>query len=170
MRILFLSFVFLTTAFNIFALGIKSSVFNNGGYLPDRYTCDSLNVSPPLQFDDIPKSTKSLVLICDDPDAPMGTWVHWVVYNIAPSTTKLLEGVVKEKALPDGALQGVNDFAEVGYGGACPPNEKPHRYFFKLYALNQSLALEKGATKRDVEKAMTGHIIQEAKICGLYRH
>jgi Raf kinase inhibitor-like YbhB/YbcL family protein len=169
-KILLLSVFFLINGFSLFALDIKSSAFENGGYLPDRYTCDGANISAPLEFSNVPDKVKSLALVCEDPDAPMGVWVHWIVYNIAPATLKLEEAIAKDTVLLDGAQQGINDFGETGYGGACPPEGKAHRYVFKLYALDVMLdsAMQKPA-KKDIEKAMTGHILAEAKITGLYQ-
>ena len=169
MKVFFLVLSFLVLSFNSFALNLKSLAFVNDGYIPDRYTCDSLNISPELEFSNVPEKTKSLVLICEDPDASTGGWVHWIVFNISPMTTNFDEDIKKDAVLPDGALQGVNDFGETGYGGACPPAGKPHRYIFKLYALDTMLQLEKTARKKDVKTAMIGHIIQETKLSGLYQ-
>ena len=167
---------------NAFAFEMKSPVLANKGYIPDRYTCDGDNISPEISWADAPKNTVSLVLICDDPDAPFGTWTHWVVYNIPAGTSRLEEdfsgegGIKagtakgpKPGALKDGILQGTNDFGEIGFGGPCPPAGKPHRYFFRLYALDGMLKLEPGAPKKYVEKAMVGHILAEANIYGLYQ-
>ena len=152
-----------------FALDIKSPVLANKGYIPDGYTCDGKNISPEISWSDAPKKTVSFALICDDPDAPFGTWTHWVVYNIPVDVSKLDEGLPKDGALENGILQGVNDFGEIGFGGPCPPPGKAHRYFFRLYALDMMLKLEKGAAKKDLEKLMVGHILAEAGIYGLYQ-
>jgi len=154
---------------NVFALEIKSDVFEKKGYIPVRYTCDAQNFSPPLSWADAPSSAKSFVLICDDPDAPFQTWVHWVVFNIPADVTGFKENITVEELISAGIIQGVNDFGKIGYGGPCPPQGKPHRYFFKLYALDVNLPLEEGATKKEVIAAMQGHIAAEAKIVGLYQ-
>jgi len=169
MKKLFLFLLFLMISFQSFALDIKSSAFENGGYLPDRYTCDGQSVSVPLEFSNIPDKAKSLVLICDDPDALGTIWAHWLVYNIASSTVKLEEGVTGDMLTAAGALQGINDFGETAYGGACPPEGKAHKYVFKLYALDTLLQFETVPAKKDLEKAMTGHILAETKISGLYQ-
>ena len=154
---------------NAFAFEMKSPVLANGGYIPDRYTCDGENISPEISWADAPKKTVSLALICDDPDAPFGTWTHWVLYNIPSSISTLPEGSSKGGELKDGILQGINDFGEIGFGGPCPPAGKAHRYFFRLYALDIILKLDKGAPRKYVEKAMVGHILAEAGIHGLYQ-
>jgi Raf kinase inhibitor-like YbhB/YbcL family protein len=154
---------------NVFALEIKSDVFENKGYIPDRYTCDSKNVSPLLSWSEVPENTKSFVLICDDPDAPFKIWVHWVLFNIEPQVNKLKEEITEEELESLNIVGGLNDFGKVTYQGPCPPSGKAHRYFFKLYALDDMLPLEQGATKKEVIKAMQGHIIAEAKTIGLYQ-
>jgi Raf kinase inhibitor-like YbhB/YbcL family protein len=143
-------------------LKISSPVFENNGAIPKKYTCDGADVNPPLKFENIPSAAKSLALIVDDPDAPGGTWVHWVVWNIEPRT-----GEIRENSVPAGALQGMNDFRKHDYGGPCPPSGT-HRYFFKLYALDAPVSLNAGAKKTDLEKAMKGHIIAQAQVVGLY--
>jgi Raf kinase inhibitor-like YbhB/YbcL family protein len=149
-------------------LQISSSAFSESGMIPTKYTCSGADVSPPLSWHGAPAGTKSFALIMDDPDAPAGTWVHWVVYNLSANTKELPEGVEKQEPLADGALQGRNDFAKIGYGGPCPPPGKAHRYFFKLYALNSKLNLKAGAGKADVERAMNGHIVGQAQLIGRY--
>jgi hypothetical protein len=156
-------------SFNAFALEVKSPVLANKGYIPDNYTCDGRNISPEISWSDAPKKTVSLALICDDPDAPFATWTHWVVYDIPPNVSKLDEGLPKDGVLKSGILQGVNDFGEIGFGGPCPPAGKAHRYFFRLYALDTMLKLEKGAARKDLERLMVGHILAEAGIYGLYQ-
>jgi len=151
------------------ALDIHSEAFKHKGYLPDRYTCDGADISVPLSWSGAPKKTKSFVLICDDPDAPFTTWTHWVVYNIPADARGIPEGGIKGRLLAEGAYRGINDFGELGYGGACPPKGKPHRYYFKLYALDAMLGLSRGANKKEVERAMVGHILAEAGIYGLYQ-
>ena len=151
-------------------MNITSSAFNPGEEIPRKYTCDDIDVSPPFSWTGVPTGTKSLVLICDDPDAPLGTWVHWVVYNLPAETSHLPEAIQKTEALPDGTLQGKNDFLQIGYGGPCPPpGHGHHRYFFKLYAIDIKLNLKSGATKKDVLKTIDGHVLAEAKLLGKYK-
>ena len=144
-------------------LTVSSPVFNNNSVLPTKYTCDGNNVNPPLIIENIPAAAKSLALIVDDPDAPGGIWVHWVLWNIDPETKK-----IEENTVPNGAHQGMNDFRQTTYNGPCPP-AGTHRYFFKLYALDKMLTLSPNATKNDLEKSMNGHIVEEAHIIGLYQ-
>ncbi|MGZ9265216.1 MAG: YbhB/YbcL family Raf kinase inhibitor-like protein [Candidatus Deferrimicrobiaceae bacterium] len=144
-------------------LSITSPAFSHNGMIPKKYTCDGIDVSPPLSIGNAPEKTKSLALIVDDPDAPMGTWVHWVAWNIGPGI-----GEIPENTVPPGALQGTNDFGKQRYGGPCPPSGT-HRYFFKLYALDTPLTLNAGATKAQVEKAMSTHLLGKTELVGLYR-
>ena len=146
---------------------LKSSVFEAGGMIPKKYTCDGPDVSPPLSWSDVPVGTKSLALIADDPDAPMGTWVHWVAWNIPANARALEEDVPKRDTLPNGMKQGTTDFRRIGYGGPCPPSGT-HRYFFKLYALDTTLNLPLGTTKKDLEKAMQGHVLAQTELMGKY--
>jgi Raf kinase inhibitor-like YbhB/YbcL family protein len=146
---------------------LKSSAFATGGMIPTKYTCDGPDVSPPLNWSDVPAAAKSLALIADDPDAPMGTWVHWVAWNIPPNARGLAEGVPKKDSFPNGMKQGTTDFRDIGYGGPCPPSGT-HRYFFKLYALDTSLTLPPSTTKKDLEKAMQGHLLQQVELLGKY--
>lgn len=147
---------------------LESSAFKEGGMIPSRYTCDGANVSPALHWKNAPQGVRSFALIADDPDAPMGTWVHWVIYNIPDSVTALPEAVPPVTRLDNGALQGKNDFRKIGYGGPCPPGGV-HRYFFKLYALDAPLSLSAGATKAEVLRAMEGHILAQAQLMGRYQ-
>ena len=147
---------------------IKSPAFAHGDLIPPKYTCDGADVSPPLSLAVVPAGTKSLALIADDPDAPAGTWVHWVVWNIPAGTKSLEEGIPAKEALPNGGRQGTSDFRRVGYGGPCPPSGT-HRYFFKLYALDTTLDLPATATKQDLEMAMKGHTLAQAELMGRYR-
>ncbi|HXE91232.1 MAG TPA: YbhB/YbcL family Raf kinase inhibitor-like protein [Terriglobales bacterium] len=151
------------------SFSIESPAFAPGGDIPRKHTCDGPDVSPALRWNEPPAGTKGFALIADDPDAPVGTWVHWVVYDLPAATRELPEGVVKQKDVPGGGRQGTNDFRRLGYGGPCPPPGKPHRYFFKLYALSTALGLEPGATKVDVERAMKGRVLAEASLMGRYR-
>lgn len=151
------------------AFAISSQSFQKGGDIPKKYTCDGADVSPVLQWTSPPAGTQSFALIADDPDAPVGTWTHWVLYDLPPESTSLLEGVAKVDELPTGGRQGRNDFRKIGYGGPCPPSGKPHRYFFKLYALDKKLNLKPGASKQEVEQAMQGHILGQAELMGKYQ-
>jgi len=149
-------------------LQISSSAFSEDEMIPKKFTCDGPDVSPDLSWSGVPKGTQSLVLVCDDPDAPMGTWVHWVLFNIPGGESGLPTEVPPDATLSNGAKHGTNDFRRLGYGGPCPPGGT-HRYFFKLYALDTELNLESGATKAQVEEAMKGHILAEAQFMGKYK-
>jgi hypothetical protein len=144
------------------ALQVTSPVFIEGGTIAKKYTCDAENVSPALTWTGAPPGTQSFALIADDPDAPVGTWVHWVLYDLPAETTTLAEGV---KGI---GVEGVNDFRKNGYGGPCPPRGTPHRYYFKVYALDTQLGLEPGASKRDVERTMQGHVLAQGQLMGKY--
>jgi Raf kinase inhibitor-like YbhB/YbcL family protein len=144
-------------------LRIASPAFSHNGMIPSIHTCDGADVSPPLSIAGVPKGTMSLALIVDDPDAPVGTWVHWVVWNIGAGTKE-----IPENSVPHGALEGTNDFRKRKYGGPCPPSGT-HRYFFKLYALDAPLPLKPGAAKAQVEEAMKGHVLAQAELIGLYK-
>jgi hypothetical protein len=151
---------------------ITSPAFEHEGGIPLKYTCDGEDVSPPLDWSNVPEGAKSLVLIVDDPDAPdpkapKMTWVHWVLYNIPPDATGLPEGV-KTSALPEGTSEGINDWKRTGYGGPCPPIGT-HRYFHKLYALDTILPKMNKPTKADIEKAMKGHVLAHAELIGKYK-
>jgi Raf kinase inhibitor-like YbhB/YbcL family protein len=148
---------------------ITSSSFAEGEPIPSKYTCDGENISPPLSWEKTPAGTKSSALICDDPDAPVGTWVHWVLYDLPGTITELREGTETKEELLSGGRQGRNDFKQIGYGGPCPPKGGPHRYYFKIYALDRELNLKSGATKSEVENAMKGHILAEGKLMGTYQ-
>ena len=150
------------------ALELKSAAFAAGGTIPKKFTCDGPDVSPGLSWSDAPERTQSFALIMDDPDAPVGTWVHWVLYDLPAATHELPESVPKDGQLASGARQGVNDFRKLGYGGPCPPSGPAHRYFFKLYALDTKLNLKAGASKADLEKAMKGHVLAQAELMGRY--
>ena len=156
-------------AHTAFAFELGSEVFENKGYIPDRYTCDAQDFSPPLSWSGVPENAKSLALICDDPNASFKIWVHWVAFNILPEAGGLKEGISKEELTELSIVEGINDFGKVGYQGPCPPSGKAHRYSFRLYALDTTLALEEGASKKDLIEAMQGHIIAEAKLIGLYQ-
>jgi hypothetical protein len=137
--------------------------------MSSKHTCDGADVSPPLAWADSPANVKTFALVMDDPDAPMGTWVHWVLWNLPATVASLPENVPKTETLKfGGALQGNNTWPRIGYSGPCPPPGKPHRYYFKLYALDASLSLKAGATKADLERAMEGHIRDQAQVMGTY--
>ena len=146
----------------VFNMKLTSPAFEHNQGIPSEYTCDGSDTSPELNIEGVPENTKSLVLINDDPDAPVGTWDHWIVFNIPPTTTKINKGQE-----PSG-LGGKNSWGKTGYGGPCPPSGT-HRYFFKLYALDTELDLQEGAAKNDIESAMEGHIIEKAELMGTYR-
>jgi len=151
------------------AFELQSPAFTNDGEIPRQYTCDGTDVSPPLAWQNPPSGTRSFTLIADDPDAPVGTWVHWVIYNLPAEMRGLPEGVPSSETLPDGGQQGINDFRKVGYGGPCPPRGPAHRYFFKLYALDSPTNLKPRATKQQLLDAMKGHILAEVQLMGRYR-
>ena len=150
------------------AFRLESTAFKTGGMIPARYTCDGDNVSPPLTWSEPPPGTKSFALICDDPDAPMMTFVHWVIYAIPVEMTGLKEALPTRDTLDGGVMQGVGGFRRSGYSGPCPPGKSPHRYFFKLYALDSPPELLPGRSRKDLENAMKGHILGIAELMGLY--
>ena len=148
---------------------LQSTAFANGSEIPKKYTCEGTDLSPALSWDGLPAGTHSLALIADDPDAPMGTWTHWVIWNIPAQVGGLAEGAAKAEVLENGARQGRNDFKRVGYGGPCPPPGKAHRYFFKLYALDAKLDVKAGAGRSELETAMKQHVLAETEWMGTYR-
>ncbi len=141
---------------------IKSSAFKHTETIPSKYTCDGDDISPPLKIEEVPEEAKSLVLIVDDPDAPVGIWTHWTVWNINPKIEK-----IEEDSVPEGAVEGMTNFGSTGYGGPCPPGGE-HRYFFKLYALDSKLELDPSTEADELEEAMDKHIIEKAELVGLY--
>jgi Raf kinase inhibitor-like YbhB/YbcL family protein len=150
------------------SIELTSTAFPEGQTIPRQATGDGRNLSPPLQWHNAPATTKSFALICEDPDAPRGTFTHWVLFNLPADSRELSEGIPAEASLPNGTMQGTNDFGTVGYGGPAPPPGKPHRYFFKLYALDRRLDLAAGATKDQLLAAMNGHILGEGHLMGKY--
>jgi Raf kinase inhibitor-like YbhB/YbcL family protein len=148
---------------NMGNLRLSSTAFPDKGTIPVDYSCQGMDVSPPISITGIPLRARSLALIMDDPDASMGVWVHWVVYNIPSMTSSIAEG-----SAPDGAVVGRNSWGNNGYGGPCPPSGT-HRYLFKLYALDTQLDLKSSATRSDVERAMTGHVMAQTTLVGLYK-
>jgi hypothetical protein len=149
-------------------LDLKTSAFRPGGNIPKQFTCSGADVSPDLTWSDPPPHTRSFALIMDDPDAPVGTFVHWVVYNLPASARELPAGVPGDTEISGGGKQGVNDFPKTGYGGPCPPPGKPHRYFFRLYALDNQLDLHGTVRRKDVDKAMKGHILAHGELMGFF--
>ena len=149
-------------------VGIRTTAFASNGMIPTQFTCDGVDVSPRLSWDPLPPGTKSIALVCDDPDAPRGTWTHWLLYDLPPSTLELPEGVPAEGELATGGRQGTNDSGRIGYSGPCPPPGAAHRYFFRIYALDAVLGVKAGAHKDDVRKAIAGHILAEGEMIGRY--
>ncbi len=147
---------------------LSSPAFNDGDMIPEKHTCDGEDISPPLVWELMPQNTKSIALICDDPDAPVGTWVHWVYYDIPSNTKGLPENITPQENTDNGGKQGTNDFRKIGYGGPCPPGGT-HRYYFKIYALDAILNLPAGIDKKQLLKAMEGHIVGQAQLMGKYK-
>jgi Raf kinase inhibitor-like YbhB/YbcL family protein len=154
----------------IMNIPITSNAFREGEAIPTKYTCDADDISPALSWSNIPEGAQSLALICEDPDAPSGTFVHWILYNLPPATSELTEGVSATEQLPDGAIQGRNDFKRIGYGGPCPPpGDSAHRYFFRLYALDNEIRLQAGAGREEFARAIEGHILAGGHLMGTYQ-
>ncbi|MGD2085437.1 MAG: YbhB/YbcL family Raf kinase inhibitor-like protein [Candidatus Aminicenantes bacterium] len=147
---------------------ILSSAFQHEGMIPDKFSCKGQDISPPLKWENADAGTKSFALICDDPDAPMGTWDHWLLFNIPASVTELREGVPAQAELPNGARHGKNSWGRKDYGGPCPPGGT-HRYFFKFYALDTLLDLEPGVSKKELMSAMQGHILAQTELMGKFK-
>lgn len=152
----------------VWALRVQSPAFEDQGKIPVKYTCDGADVSPPLSWENPPAGTQSFAVIADDPDSPVGTWVHWVLYSLPNGVQELQESLPQTESLANGAKHGLTDFGKVGYGGPCPPPGKLHRYFFKVYALSAPLTLLPQATKTDLLVAMNGHILAQAELVGTY--
>jgi Raf kinase inhibitor-like YbhB/YbcL family protein len=150
-------------------LQLTTPAFTPGAAIPAQYTCDGFDMSPALHWNAPPEGTQSFSLILDDPDAPRGTWVHWVLYDLPPTERGLAAGVPPDGTLPSGARQGRNDFGRTGYGGPCPPPGPAHRYYFKLYALDKKLELRPGSTRAHADRSMRGHILAHAELTGRYR-
>ena len=148
---------------------ITSPAFASGAGIPKPYTCQGADISPAIAWSGDPTQTVSFALIVDDPDAPVGTWVHWVMWNIPPSVHQLAENVAKHDRLDSGAVQGRNDFRKIGYNGPCPPPGNTHRYYFRLYALDGKLTLAPGASRKELDAAMQGHVLAQAEYMGTYR-
>jgi Raf kinase inhibitor-like YbhB/YbcL family protein len=148
---------------------ITSPAFADGTPVPGEHTCDGTGSSPGLAWSEIPVSTRSFALVCDDPDAPRGTWVHWVLFNLPADAVELAPAVPPAPQLPSGARQGINDSGDIGYGGPCPPRGQSHRYFFRLYALDCTLNLASGVKRPDLDHAMAGHVLAEATLMGTFQ-
>ena len=153
----------------VYSMIIVSPVFEEGGAIPVRYSCDGLNISPPLKWSGYPSSAKSFAIIVEDPDAPGGLFTHWVIYNIPAQVGSLPEGVPREVRLEMGALQGLNDFGRIGYDGPCPPPGERHRYVFKIFALDGFLDVGSGLSREELLEAMEGHVVAEGELTGIYK-
>jgi Raf kinase inhibitor-like YbhB/YbcL family protein len=151
------------------SFAVRSTTFPNGGEIPRKYTCSGENISPALTWSATPPKTQSLVLIADDPDAPAGTWTHWIIWNIPSPAALLPEAVPPNESLDNGARQGRNDFNRIGYGGPCPPPGRPHRYFFRLYAVDARLDLKPGSARSELESAMKPHVVAQAEWMGMFK-
>lgn len=151
------------------AITLKSSAFTDGGNIPAKYTCDGVNISPPLNWSGVPHEAKSLALICTDLDAPSGQWAHWLLWNIPSPARKLLEGFSQKSTLANGAVQGINDFKKTGWGGPCPPSGS-HRYRFVIYALDTNLKLPPSTTQTELIAAMQNHVLAQGELTGKYAH
>jgi len=150
------------------SLMVTTTAFSPGGAIPKSYTCDGTDASPDLSWSGAPAGVQSFAMIADDPDAPVGTWTHWLIWNIPAQSPGLLKGVPKDETLIDGTRQGRNDFRRIGYGGPCPPPGKPHRYFLKVYALDTKLDLKAGANRDELERATKGHVLAQGELMGKY--
>jgi hypothetical protein len=148
---------------------LKTTSFTPGGFIPKRFTCEAADISPALTWTGPPAGTESFAIIEDDPDAPSGTFVHWLVYDLPAAYRQLTEGLSRNEQMPGGGRQGTNDFSRTGYSGPCPPPGRPHRYFIRLYALDAKLNLRPAATRRELEAAMQGHILAQAELMGRYQ-
>jgi Raf kinase inhibitor-like YbhB/YbcL family protein len=147
-----------------------STAFDEGAMLPPHFTCDGDGVSPPLEWDDVPDGTQSFALVCEDPDAPRGLFIHWLLYNLSAGSRELEEGIPGDEVLSNGARQGTNSFGDIGYGGACPPKgDREHRYTFKLYALDTDLAVGPGASREELLTAMRNHVLADTQLVGKYK-
>jgi Raf kinase inhibitor-like YbhB/YbcL family protein len=151
------------------AMELKSRSFQEDRYIPAVYSCQGEDRSPELSWNGVPEGVKSFALVCEDPDAPLKVWIHWVVYNIAPETRSLSVAASNSALLPHMTIEGINDFAKIGYGGPCPPPGQPHHYLFRLFALDTALVSDKPMNRKELEKAMKGHVIAEAVLTGLFQ-
>jgi Raf kinase inhibitor-like YbhB/YbcL family protein len=158
-----------STAKDAPALLLSSAAFADGQPIPDKYTCHGQDISPPLQWSGVPSQAKSIALTCEDPDAPSGTFTHWVIFDVPTTATGLSEDVSKTATLSDGSQQGKNGFGNTGYNGPCPPGGKTHHYIFKVYALDDAVTLDSGAGKDDLLNAMNGHVLAQGELTGTYQ-
>ena len=163
LSILLAAAVAVTSAFQL-----SSPAFKSGDAIPAKYTCDGLNISPPLQWEDVPQNTQSIAIVVDDPDAPSGLWTHWILYNLAPSMRSLQERVSKDFKLPDGSMQAENDYGKPGYGGPCPPSGT-HHYIFHAYALDKKLTLPEAAKRKAFDRAIEGHVLAKSELTAAYK-
>jgi Raf kinase inhibitor-like YbhB/YbcL family protein len=163
LQVILFSYAMGQSVTKIEGLKISSPAFENGGEIPKKYTCDGENVNPPLRIENVRSNSKSLALVFDDIDAPRGSYVHWILWNIAPHVKE-----IKENSVPERAVQGINDFKKRNYGGPCPPG-RAHKYVFNIFALDTLLNLNPNSTKKDLEKAMEGHITSRAQLTGLFK-
>ncbi|MGQ9857166.1 MAG: YbhB/YbcL family Raf kinase inhibitor-like protein [Thermodesulfobacteriota bacterium] len=147
---------------------LRSKALKEGQSIPRKHTCDGPDLSPPLEWSDVPQGTNAFALLMEDPDAATGSWVHWLLYDLPAEARSLPEGVSPTETLPRGGAQGKNDFGRIGYGGPCPPPGRPHRYFFRLYALSSRVNLPPGASKEQLLRAMEGNVKAEAQLMGTY--
>ncbi|MGB9937943.1 MAG: YbhB/YbcL family Raf kinase inhibitor-like protein [Methanobacterium sp.] len=150
-------------------INIKSNSFNEGSSIPKKFTCDNINISPQLQWDSIPDDTRSLAILCEDPDAPSGLFTHWIIFNIPPEVNELPENIEKKEKLKNGAIQGTTTHGSSGYGGPCPPQGPAHRYFFRIYAIDTLLDLDASAGRQELLDALKGHVLDEGALIGKYR-
>jgi len=149
-------------------INLMSDVFEEGDIIPTMHTCDDKNISPPLRWDSLPERTMSFAILCEDTDAPRGTWTHWIIFNILPSVMELSAGIKNEEKLSNGMTQGINDFGYAGYGGPCPPEGEKHRYFFRIYALDTTLNLSPGANRKEFLRALNENVLDEGQLMGIY--
>lgn len=157
------------TANDAAPIHLTSAAFADGQAIPDKYTCHGQDISPPLQWTGAPSQTKSIALTCEDPDAPSGTFTHWLIFNVPATATSLSENLAKTATLPDGSKQGKNSFGNLGYNGPCPPGGKMHHYIFKIYALDAPGTLDSGAGKDDLLNSMNNHILAQGELTGTYQ-
>ncbi|MGB9978399.1 YbhB/YbcL family Raf kinase inhibitor-like protein [Methanobacterium sp.] len=149
-------------------INLMSDVFEEGDIIPTRHTCDDINVSPPLRWDSLPSHALSFAILCEDPDAPMGTWTHWIIFNIPPDVKELSAEIENKEHLEMGITQGVNDFGYVGYGGPCPPEGEEHRYIFRIYALDTTLNLGPGTKREEFSRALNENVLDDGRLMGIY--
>jgi hypothetical protein len=152
-----------------FKIELKTASFTPGGFIPKQFTCEGPDVSPALAWTDPPQGTRTFAIIEDDPDAPSGTFVHWLIYDLPANSRGLPEALSGSGQMPGGARQGTNDFSKTGYNGPCPPRGAPHRYFIRLYALDTQLDLRPGATRQELETVMRGHILAQGELMGRFQ-